>query len=169
MFLRRRFAATSIDAVVVIVLGMLLASTAGDWAAARTAIVLRVGQPETFWRGPLPMVLGAIGNLVYGLPLNLLLVLLPEAFAGRSLGKLVARLQVTPVAPDGTNTALRRRLLTKCAPCLLALASMITLQLWLACMAVAVAILLGAGAIPLLWGRVPLHDRLARTRLQVHM
>ena len=169
MFLWRRFAAASIDAVAVIVLGMLLANTAGDWAAARTGIVLRVAQPDTFWVGPLPMVLGAIGNLVYGLPLNLLLVLLPEAFEGRGLGKLATRLRVTPLAPDGTTTVLRRRLLYKCAPCLLALASMLTLQLWLAVLAVAAAIVLFLGALPLLWDSPALHDRLAGTRLRARM
>ena len=112
------------------------------------------------------MVLGAIGNLVYAIPLNLLLVLLPEALVGRSLGKLSTHLQVTSLVPEATADALRRRLLCKCAPCLMALVAMITLQRWLAFLAVAAVLVLWIGAIPLLWGRSPLHDHLAGTRLR---
>ena len=49
------------------------------------------------------------------------------------------------------------------------LASLLTLQLWIALLGVITGMVLALGGLPLLWGQPPLHDRLAGTRLQARL
>ena len=56
--------------------------------------MLRIDEPGTLWQGPVPMVLGILGPLVYLLPAVFLLVLLPEAFYGASPGKFALGMRV---------------------------------------------------------------------------
>ena len=84
----------TIDALVGLLLAMLLSGTTGRWFAGRSFVMLSIGSPDTFWRGPIPMVIGIFGVLVYGLPFALLLVLLPEALFGAGPGKWALGLAV---------------------------------------------------------------------------
>ncbi len=98
-----RVLAAVIDSVLGLVVALLLASTTGRWFAGRAVAMLSIGSPDTFWRGPIPMVLGILGPLVYGLPFALLLAWLPEALFGAGLGKWALRLRVG----DGTGEPAR--------------------------------------------------------------
>lgn len=154
----RRLAAAAVDALLALLLAVLLAPTAGRWLAGRAALALRVGEPGSPWTGGLPLALGAVGELTYGLPLALTLVLLAEPLAGRTFGH--AR---TGLAPQGGRPWLRFAVkgLGAWGPTL-ALAS----GSWPATAAAAAlgAIAL-AGAAPLLAGGRTLHDALAGTRI----
>ena len=55
-------------------LAVILVPTTGQWFAARSVVMLHVGEPGTLWTGPIPMVLSAAGPFVYGFPFALLLI-----------------------------------------------------------------------------------------------
>jgi hypothetical protein len=58
----------------------------GTFFARRAVVMLRIGTPETIWKGPIPMLLGIAGTFVYALPFACLLVALVEPVAGASPG-----------------------------------------------------------------------------------
>jgi len=169
MIARSRFGARllagAIDALAAFVLACLLVPTTGHWFASRAVVMLSIGSPDTFWRGPLPMVLGIFGTLVHGLPLSFLLVLLPEALFGAGLGKWLLGLDVR--SEDGTPATARARLVRWT----LKLAGFWIMVLALALGSVAVAtVALAAGFVvfmAFLLSAAPgvsvLHDRLSRT------
>ena len=147
------------------VLAFLLSGTLGRWFAHRAVVMLSIGSPDTFWRGPFPMVLGIFGEFVYGLPFALLLALLPEIFFGAAIGKWLTHLRVE--ADNGAPATLGQRTLRwafKCADLWV-----MVLALVLGSRSVAMVALL-AGAIILIGfvhaadprGRA-MHDRLAGT------
>jgi hypothetical protein len=155
----------AIDALVGLLLAMLLSGTTGRWFAGRSFVMLSIGSPDTFWRGPVPMVIGIFGPLVYGLPFALLLVLLPEALAGAGPGKWALGLSVA--APDcGEGPRGRRwlRWIIKCAglwSMALALVLGSAPVAGLACLLAASVLL---GCLPAAAGAsLALHDRLAGT------
>jgi hypothetical protein len=73
----------------------------GFFFASRAVVMLRIGAPDTVWKGPIPMIMGILGPLVYGLPFAILLVLLAEPLAGTSPGKALLGLTVVSCG-DGT-------------------------------------------------------------------
>jgi uncharacterized RDD family membrane protein YckC len=153
------------DLLVAGVCALLLSGSPGRWFARRAVVTLSIGTQDTLWRGPVPMVLGILGEFVYVLPLALLLVLLPEAVFGAGPGKWALGLHVA--AADGSEPGARRRLLRYtvkcCAPWVMVLA------LVAGSMALAEAAF-GAGAVVLAGlvlaagrQRQALHDRLSGT------
>ncbi len=148
-----------------VVVALLLSGSSGRWFAGRAAVMLSIGSPDTFWRGPIPMVLGVLGDFVYGLPFALILVLLGEAIFGAGPGKWLFGMRVTAAA--GTPATGGRRLVrwaVKCSGLWL-----MTLALILGSRALA-AVAIGASAAVLSGfllaagpGRVALHDRLSAT------
>ena len=54
--------------------------------------MLHIGSPDTVWKGPIPMIMGYLGTLVYVMPLAVLLVMLIEPGTGASPGKRLFRL-----------------------------------------------------------------------------
>jgi hypothetical protein len=83
----RRLTAGTIDLVAGVVLGILLSNTpVGDFFARRAVVMLRIGAPDTIWKGPVPMLMGIAGRFVYVLPLALLAVSLCEPVWGGSPG-----------------------------------------------------------------------------------
>jgi len=94
-----RLLSSIIDGLLGLVVALLLASTTGRWFAGRSGVMLSIGSPDSFWRGPIPMILSILGPLVYGLPFALLLVLLPDALFGTGPGKWLLRMRVA--AADG--------------------------------------------------------------------
>ena len=163
----------TIDALVGLLLAMLLSGTTGRWFAGRSFVMLSIGSPDTFWRGPIPMVIGIFGVLVYGLPFALLLVLLPEALFGAGPGKWALGLAVASgdrgQPSDCDAASPRRRWLRwfiKCSGlwCMtLALALGNASIAGLACVASIVVLL---GFLPAA-GRacLALHDRLSQTAI----
>jgi uncharacterized RDD family membrane protein YckC len=93
----RRLLATSIDVLIALALCFLLSNgRVGYFFASRAVVMLRIGSPDTLWKGPIPMILGILGPFVYVLPLSILLVLLTEPLTGTSPGKLWLGLKVVP-------------------------------------------------------------------------
>ena len=163
--LRKRFLAAGCDFALALLLGFLLLSTVGDWAATRAAQLFRVGEPDSAWQGPVPLMLGAIGNLMYALPLTLLLVLVPEALWGGAAGKSLTGLRVVSMPPANTHR-LRIRFLIKCAPCLAWALALALAQPWTISVFVLSCLVIVLGSLPLLRHSIALHDRLARTQVQ---
>lgn len=93
-FRLRRCAAAVVDGAAALLIALLTGSTLGHYFAARAVVTLRIGEPDSVWRGPLPLVLGAVGEIAYGLPLALVLVLLAEPLTGRTPGKALLGLDL---------------------------------------------------------------------------
>lgn len=90
-----RLLAASIDALLGVVLGFLLSfSRIGNFFAERAVVMLKIGSPDTIWKGLIPMIMGILGPFFYVLPLSLLLVFLIEPLTGASLGKRILRLKI---------------------------------------------------------------------------
>jgi len=161
---RRRSLAACIDFLVALAIGLLASSTLGHWAASRAAVMLRVGEPDSLWRGPAPLLLGAIGNLTYALPLVLLLVVLPEATLGVGPGKSATGLRIVPL--HRPRSALRMlRYLVKCVPGLAWLLALSLAEPWTLALFVASLLWFTVGCLPWLRGGQALHDRLAGTQV----
>lgn len=111
-----RLLAAAIDVFLGLFVALLMAGTTGRWFAGRSVVMLSIGSSDTFWRGPIPMVLGILGPLVYGLPAALLLVLLPEALLGAGPGKWALRLRIVGGAGETAHArSLWLRWTVKCA------------------------------------------------------
>lgn len=102
-----RAEAACIDAVLGFGLTLLLSKTVGDFFARRAVVTLRIGDPHTLWKGPIPMMLGIVGEVVYLLPFTFLVVRLLEPLTGATIGKRALGLRVR--AADG-GPASRSRL-----------------------------------------------------------
>lgn len=72
----------------------LLSTPLGLFFARRAVVTLRIGEPDTFWQGPIPMVLGAFGEFVYLLPFTLLVAWWLDPLSGATLGKRALGLRV---------------------------------------------------------------------------
>jgi uncharacterized membrane protein len=159
------------DGAFVLLLALLLASTLGEWCASRTVELLDIGQADTVWRGPVPLVLGILGNVVYALPVVCLIALLPEAVVGRGPGKLVLRLHIlhdhsdAVVAQGSRGASLPLRFLLKMLPCVIWVLALAFPDSGLAVSFVVTEGLVLVGCLPVFWGGVALHDRLASTRV----
>ena len=160
-----RFLAGGLDAVLGAVIALFLAGTLGRWFAGRAVVMLSIGSPDTFWRGPIPMVLGILGNFVYGLPFALLLVLLAEALFGASPGKWLLGLRVA--AADGTSAPTGSRLLrwtVKCSGLWAMVLALVAGSCPVAVAAVTAALIISAGFCLSMGPRsLALHDRLFGT------
>ncbi len=160
-----RLAAGAIDVFLGAVVALLLSETTGRWFAERSIVMLRIGSPDTFWHGPVPMILGILGHFAHGAPFALLLVLLPEALFGAGPGKWLLGLHVT--SGDGAPAAAPQRWLRwsiKCAglwcmPLALILGSSTVAAVALA----AVAVTLAGFLVAIGPRSLALHDRLADT------
>lgn len=94
----RRLAAGALDLLAAVALGIVLSNTAvGDFFARRAVVMLRIGAPDTIWKGPIPMLMGIAGRFVYVLPLAFLAVALCRPVFGNSPGKAILSL---PNEPD---------------------------------------------------------------------
>ena len=89
-----RAGAASVDAASSVGATLVLASTVGFFFARRAVVTFRIGEPDTFWKGPLPLMLGVIGEVVYLLPLMFYLVWLIEPLTGATLGKRLVGLRI---------------------------------------------------------------------------
>ena len=102
-----RAAAAAIDAGVGLVASLVLASSLGTFFAQRAVVTLRIGDPGTLWKGPLPMIFGAVGEVVYLLPFALLVVWILDPVTGATVGKRLLGLRVRDA--DGQPASRRRR------------------------------------------------------------
>jgi hypothetical protein len=80
--------AGAIDLLAGLVLGVVLSNTpVGFFFASRAVVMLRIGAPDTIWRGPIPMLMGIAGTFVYSLPFAFLVVAMCEPLLGFSPGR----------------------------------------------------------------------------------
>jgi len=84
-----------------------LAWSVGVFFARRAVVTLRIGEPNTLWKGPLPLMLGVVGEVVYLLPFTLLLVWILDPLTGATPGKRLLRLRVRDA--EGQPISLQRR------------------------------------------------------------
>lgn len=156
--------AAGVDAVAAAALALLLSQTpVGVYFSARAVVLLRIGEPDTWFQGPVALIIGLLGQFVFVLPCALVLVLLPEAVWGWASGKRVFGLRIGPTAAAGR---LAGRYLIKSAPLWLSVLALAT-GLWVlqATALVAAAGLIASWIIDGLRRRPQLHDRLAGTTL----
>lgn len=91
----RRLLADAVNAALGLGLALVLAKTAvGDFFATRAVVMLHIGAPDTIWKGPIPMMMGIFGPLVYGIPFAMLLIRMCEPVFGSSPGLALARLKI---------------------------------------------------------------------------
>jgi len=95
-----RAAAAAIDSAAGFLLAIPLSTTVGIFFARRAVVTLHIGDPHTLWKGPLPFLLGMVGEVVYLLPFTLLLFWLLDPVAGATLGKRLLRLRVRAAAGE---------------------------------------------------------------------
>ena len=156
----RRAAANVIDAALALLLACLLAGSTGRWFAARAVDALRIGLPDSAWTGGMPMLLGALGTIVYGLPLAAFMILLSEPLTGSTPGQRAAGVHTT-----GSVRSSRERFLLKSSGAwllVLGLASGSWTVLRLTALPAAIVLI---GMIPALFGAPALHDILSKTRM----
>lgn len=87
-------AAGGTDAAVGFAASLVLAPSVGVFFARRAVVTLRIGDPDTLWQGPLPLMLGIVGEVVYLLPFTLLLAWLLDPLTGATVGKRLLGLRV---------------------------------------------------------------------------
>lgn len=149
----RAAASGLIDALAALLAALLFSGTLGTWFGGRAALALHIGQPDGFWTGPLPFLLGLLGNVVYALPVAFLLVLAPEALGGAGPGKLLTGRRIPSRRP-------LRRYLLKTAGWWLGLLGLLAAWWPLMALGLLAHALILLGALPLLTGRPALHERL---------
>jgi hypothetical protein len=76
-----------------VVLGLVFSSGIGTFFARRAVVMLKIDEPGSIWKGPVPLMLGAIGDLVYLLPLALLVTWSLD-LTGSTIAKRLLGLQV---------------------------------------------------------------------------
>ncbi len=163
-----RCAAALIDGAVSLLLAMLLANNLGVFFARRAVVTLLIDDPDSIWKGPAPLVLGALGNLVYVLPLAVLVVLLAEPLTGSSPGKALMRLVVVvDGAAPGPAPRWRRFLLKASGPLVLTLALLVG-RWQLAALGAVLCLVTVAGLVIAVanGGRATWHDLLAGTEVR---
>jgi uncharacterized RDD family membrane protein YckC len=100
-----RAAAASIDFAVGFAASVVLQSGIGMFFARRAVVTLRIGAPGTMWKGPLPLMIGTIGEVVYLLPFVLCMVWVLDPLTGATIGKRLLGLRVR----DADGQAASRR------------------------------------------------------------
>jgi hypothetical protein len=164
----RRLIADILDLLVAAALAIALSNTGvGTYFASRAVVMLRIGAPDTLWKGPIPMMMGIAGTFIYALPIAILFVQLCEGAVGTSLGKAMLGVTIGPTANGMVSRRHAwRRAVIKSTPCwgltLALLAGSWMLALVFAIVAVA---MLGNFALALVTSTRPVHDAWSGTRV----
>jgi hypothetical protein len=160
-----RAAAATIDAALGFGLALALSSSLGAYFARRAVVALRIGEPGTWWHGPIPMALGIFGEVVYLLPLTLLVVLAVEPFLGTTVGKAILGLEVGGEVDEPVPRArLWVRWATKGAGFWGWTVALLSGSWQVAALATGAAAAVAVGTLPALGpGRAALHDRITGT------
>jgi hypothetical protein len=161
----RRAAAGAIDVALGGAVCLLFSKTVGLFFARQAFVTLRVGQAGTWWTGPVPLVLGMFGEVVYFLPSVLLLIWTLDLLTGATVGKRLLALRER--ASDGGRASLVRR----CARTAVQTAGLwgwtvaLLIGSWqVALLASAAGVVVIAGSLLALGpARLTLHDRVTRT------
>lgn len=164
----RRAAAGALDGLLCLAAAVPLARTLGYYFAERAVVTLRIGAPDSWWRGPVPLLLSTVGELTYLLPAVAgVLLALTEGVWRRSPGKALLGLEIRARGGAAPGRALRwRRLALKAAPLWGAAAALVAGSSRLLVAAAALGALLLAGCLAALApSRLALHDRLTGTEV----
>lgn len=102
-----RAAAAGADLTVGLAAAFILRSGIGIFFARRAVVALRIGAPDSLWKGPLPLMIGTFGEVVYLLPLVLFLVWILDPLTGATIGKRLFGLRVRDA--DGQPASWQRR------------------------------------------------------------
>jgi uncharacterized RDD family membrane protein YckC len=89
-----RAAAVGVDLAVAFISSLVLSPTLGIFFAERAVVTLRIGEAGTLWQGPIPLMLGIFGEIVYLLPFVLFAVWALEPLAGTTIGARLVRVRV---------------------------------------------------------------------------
>jgi hypothetical protein len=162
-----RLLAALVDAGVVLCLATLLSRSSGRYFAERAAVTFQIGEPGSAWKGPIPMLLGAVSTLAYGIPFAALLVLVSEALFAASPGKLLGRCEIV-TAPGLRARALWSRFAIKGAPAWLFCVALVAGSWPLAVLAALASGVTFFGCLAAPFGRSTLHDHVAGTQVRAH-
>ncbi len=103
----RRSAAAASDFLLAAALSVVTAPQLGVWCGERAVLALSIGEPSSWWRGPLPLVLGLAGNVVFAMPFTLIAVGLARLAFGRTPGQALWRAEVTSLSQSFASRSLR--------------------------------------------------------------
>ena len=162
----RRLAATAIDGLLGFTLAIILSLTkVGAFFAERAVVMLQIDDPTSAWKGTIPLVLGAFGEISYTLPFAIMVVVTTEAVLDRSPGKWLVGLRI---AVDDGGGARRRweRVAVKTIGLWGVVLGLVlgSWQLALASVIIGSALTLGAACAGFAPWRPP-HERVSRTHL----
>jgi hypothetical protein len=102
----RRVAANAVDLLAAGALGVVLANTGvGFFFATRAVVMLRIGAPDTIWKGPIPMIMGIMGTFVYTMPFAILVVQLLEPLTRTPPSKALVGLSIGSSGGAGVSRA----------------------------------------------------------------
>jgi uncharacterized RDD family membrane protein YckC len=150
-----------------LVAALLLSSTAGMYFARRAVVTLRIGEPDTFWQGPIPLMLGVVGEVNFLLPFTLFLAFALDVLPGASAGKRLFGLRIGGASGQAASSGPRlARLLIKSIACW-GVALSLVIGFWpLGGIALGLGLVVCAGTLGALGpaGRT-LHDVLTGTRV----
>ncbi len=152
--------ASVIDASVALGLGLVLAPSLGLYFSRRAVVALQMDSPASLWKGPIPLILGVFGKLVYLLPLMLVVVLLVEPLFRRSIGKAVTGQRLC--ASDGAPPSARAswwRFAFKAGPACIAVLGFVVGSWELLVLACLLSVVVAIAFAPVLFGRAALYDR----------
>ena len=159
-----RLLAMVVDAMVGALVALILAPTAlGHFFSSRAVVLLRIGEPGSWFKGPVAMIMGVLGEFVFLLPLALALALAAEVVGSRGLGKRLCRIRIAGPA----RRAFVVRYLIKISPLWLSVLALLS-GVWMVemiALASALALLLG-WLVAAFTGGDALQDRVAGTRLE---
>ncbi len=116
-------------------------SRVGWYFATRAVDLLRIGEPDTWFQGPVALVIGLFGQLVFSLPIAFLVVALPS-LAGSSWGMRVFGIRVESLEP----WRIFLRFIVAASPWWLATLALVSAWWWLAEIAIGAAAILWLGS-----------------------
>jgi hypothetical protein len=156
-----------VDASAAFVLGVFLAPSLGMYFSQRAVVALQMDSATSLWKGPLPLILGAFGKLVYLMPLMLLVVFVTEPLFHRSVGKLVTGQQLSSSTGSVSMSAHAawRRFILKACPLIVAVVGLIVGRWELLVAATLLSLLVAAAFVPVLFGHSALYDRWSSTHV----
>jgi uncharacterized RDD family membrane protein YckC len=149
------------------VLGLFMSYSVGYYFAGRAVVMLKIGHPESIWKGVIPFFMGMAGPFTYVLPLAFYLIFLSEALFDTSPGKLVFRIRICTIRGESLSGRERwLRHVIKTAPLWLMLLALLMGRWELAIISIITLIILLLGILMVFNSKKQsLHDRLAGTKV----
>jgi hypothetical protein len=155
-------AAAAIDSLLGLGTALLLSGTPiGRFFAERAVVMLQIDNPASVWKGTLPLILGAFGEVVYTVPFAVLLIVGTEAVFDRSPGKWLSGLRIVGAEHHATPRQLCGRAAIKLVGAWGCVVGLLT-GYW---PAAAVGLIFGMVVVASILSSRPLHDAWTGVRL----